>query len=75
MEYNIDEIMHKGYDCLVKELGYIGMERFIAEVNSHRFDYVTWRQDFFAKMEPGQFLDEALDYAKAHPHQGKGQRI
>lgn len=75
MSQNIDEIMNKGYDCLVKELGIIGMEQFIVELKRQNFDYTAWRREYFDKMEPGQYHKEALEYAKAHPYQGKAKRI
>lgn len=75
MEYSIDEIMSKGYDCLIKELGTNGMERFIAEINRQAVDYIAWRNKFFEKMEPGQFLKEAVEYAEQHPYDGQGIQI
>jgi len=71
MEYTLEEIMTKGYACLEKELGYIGMERFIAEVNSQRFDYVQWRREFFDKMSDDEFFRDLTEFADTHHYTGK----
>lgn len=45
------------------------------ESNCGGFDYTKWRREYFEKMKPGQFSEEAVAYAKAHPHKGKGKRL
>lgn len=75
MEYTLEEIMSKGYACLEKELGYIGMERFIAEVNSQRFDYTEWQREFFDQMSDEQLIQEMKEFAKTHKYEGKAKLV
>lgn len=39
------------------------------------FDYTLWRREYFDKMDLNQVSEEAFDYAKSHPHNGKGIRV
>lgn len=75
MEYTLDEIMAKGYACLEKELGYIGMERFIVEINSNCFDYTAWQREHFDKMGDEQVRRELHEFLLSHEHKGKGIEI
>lgn len=45
------------------------------ETQAKLFDYTVWQREYFDRLEPGQFAVEALEYAKGHPHKGKGQRV
>lgn len=75
MMYNTVEIMDIGLACLVEKLGVVNAEHFIATIKRETFDYTVWQREYFDQMKPGQFRSEALEYAKNHPHQGKGKRI
>lgn len=44
-------------------------------IESDGFDYTKWRREFFGKMKPGEFSEEAVADAKAHPYKGKGKRL
>lgn len=73
--YNTVEIMDRGLACLVKNLGIVDAEHFIATIKRENFDYTVWQREYFDQMEQGQVWEEALEYAKNHPHKGKGVRI
>ena len=65
------EIMEKGFNCLLQNLGTVETERFISTINRERFDYTQWRRQYFENVDPEDFLREAAEYAKAHPFQPK----
>ena len=59
------ELMTRGMDCLVKNMGIVEAESFIAAIQRERFDYTKWRQEYFAQDETiDSFLTKAVDYAK-----------
>lgn len=59
------EIMTRGMDCLVREMGVVDAEYFIATVKRENFDYTKWHQEYFAKDETLEsFLQKASDYAE-----------
>ena len=43
-----------------------------AEINlsDEKFDYTEWRKKYFADMDLETFINEAVEYNKAHPFQG-----
>lgn len=69
------EIRQTGMECLVKNLGIIDTERFISALLRERFDYTEWRKKYFADVDLETFLNEAADYAKAHPFRPKKKQI
>lgn len=73
--YSTMEIMDRGLACLVENLGVVNAELFIATIKRENFDYTVWQREYFDQMKPGQVWQEALAYAKTHPHEGKGKRI
>ena len=44
------EIMNRGFDCLLRELGDVETEIFVSFLLSDRFDYTKWREDKFDDM-------------------------
>lgn len=54
------EILAKGMDCLVKHLGVIEAESFIAAVKRERFDYTEWQRTAFDNYTLDSFLDAAV---------------
>ena len=59
------EIMARGMDILVKHMGVVEAETFVAAVQRERFDYTKWHQQYFAEGETVEsFLDKAVKYAK-----------
>ena len=59
------ELMTRGMDCLVKNMGIVEAEYFIAAIQRERFDYTKWHQEYFAQDETVEsFLQKATAYAK-----------
>ena len=48
-------------DILVREVGPVDTERFVAYMNRERFDYTEWQQSLFE----GQSIEEIADRARA----------
>ena len=69
------DIMNRGMECLTKSLGVIEAERFISTVIREKFDYTTWQRQYFDTMAPGEFHEQAIQYAKAHPYAGNAERL
>ena len=65
------EVMAKGMNCLVENLGIIDAERFISNLLKEQSDYTEWRRKFFANMDLETFLNEAVEYAEKHPFRGE----
>ena len=40
-----------------------------------RGDYTLWQREYFDTMESGEFHDKAVEYANAHPFDGKAVRL
>ena len=62
------ELLSRGMNCLVKNMGVVDAEYFIAAVQRERFDYTKWQREHFDGMDLHTFLSNAVEYAKA---QGK----
>ena len=61
------ELMTRGMDCLVKNMGIVEAEYFIAAVQRERFDYTKWHQEYFAQDETVEsFLAKATAYANSN---------
>lgn len=65
------EVMAKGMNCLVENLGIIDAERFISNLLKEQSDYTEWRRKYFANINLETFLNDAAAYSKAHPFQEK----
>ena len=72
---NMEYVMSRGMDCLIKELGPIDTAEFIIAIKTDRFDYAEWRRNLFDKMTGEDYLDEAAEFEKAHPFKGKAMCI
>ena len=54
------EIRIKGMDVLIKHMGNIEAERFIALIQRERFDYTKWRKNLFKYKTIREISDEAM---------------
>ncbi len=72
---NAIEIMDTGFACLVERLGVVDAERFVAMIKRENFNYTLWRREYFDRMDLKQVREEAMAYARSHPHKGKGKRV
>ena len=59
------ELMSRGMECLVKALGVIDAEYFIAAVQRERFDYTKWQREYFDNMDLKTFVGKAKAYARS----------
>ena len=64
---NTQEIINKGMDCLLKNLGIIETEHFVAALIRERFDYTKWRRDYFSDASVQDINRAAAAYACEHP--------
>lgn len=60
------EIMMRGMECLVKNLGVIEAETFISNVKREKFDYTEWQREYFDKYSIEDFIANASAWAKAN---------
>lgn len=68
-----NELVQKGIKCLIKNLGYSEANEFLYQVVKNQieyFDYTEWRREhLFEGMTDEEILNEAIEYAKTHPHE------
>ena len=67
MANNTAEILDRGMQCLITNMGNIDAEKFLSAVMREKFDYTKWQREYFDSMGPGEFHDNALEYAQTHP--------
>ena len=72
---NMEYVMSRGMDCLIKELGPIDTAEFIVAIKADRFDYAEWRRNLFDNMVDKDYLKDAAGFEKSHPFTGKAERI
>ena len=72
---NMEYVMSRGMDCLIKELGPIDTAEFIVAIKADNFDYTEWRRNVFDNMTNEEYLKEAAEFEKCHPFTGKAERI
>ncbi|MCR4738808.1 MAG: hypothetical protein K5886_00945 [Lachnospiraceae bacterium] len=52
----------EGMNVLIKELGYVDAERFVALMNREPFDYTRWRQEFLEDDSVRAVSSKAMKY-------------
>lgn len=72
---NTFELANAGMTCLTEQFGVVGAETFIAMVLREKLDYTKWRKTYYDDMNPGEFHQEAIVYAKEHPYTGNAVRL
>ncbi len=75
MKTNTVDIMNRGMQCLIQEMGVVEAEQFISVIIRERFDYTKWQRQYFDDMKPDEFHQSALEHAKEHPYTGKAKRL
>ncbi len=58
------EIKLKGFDALVKNLGEVTAERFIALIIKDKFDYTKWQKNFFSDADIETLSRQAMNMRK-----------
>lgn len=61
------EIMNKGINCLIRQLGVVETEKFISIINREKFDYTKWQQNLFEGMTLEEINEAAAAFAKKNP--------
>ncbi|MBQ9817039.1 MAG: hypothetical protein IJM59_06190 [Proteobacteria bacterium] len=60
---------------LCEQVGTINTERFIHYITSNRFDYTEWQREHYDSI-PDEVLSKDIEaFCKAHPFNGKGNRL
>ena len=75
MTGNTIDIMNRGMQCLTEKLGVVEAEQFISIIIREKFDYTKWQRQYFDAMNPGEFHENALEYANTHPYKGKAEKL
>lgn len=57
----IEEIKLKGYEALVKKLGVLDAEKFIAYIIREPFDYTEWQRDLFKGKSAKEISRDAME--------------
>ena len=61
------EIMNRGMNCLIQQMGIVDAEKFISLINREKFDYTKWRQNLFENMSLDDINKEAAAFSKNNP--------
>ena len=61
------EIMDKGINCLIDNLGSVEAEYFISTLLREKGDYTKWRQKYFADVDEKTYYEATAKYGKANP--------
>ena len=67
------EIIDRGLDCLLENLGTIETERFVSTIIREQFDYTRWRRRYFEDISIEEFGTAASAYEQAHPFKPEKQ--
>ena len=59
------DLLSRGMACLVKNMGIVEAECFIAAVQRERFDYTKWERKHFDDVDLHSFVHSAAEYAKS----------
>lgn len=62
-----NEILTKGMNCLITNLGVLDAEAFVSAIMRERFDYTKWQNEYFASVSSEEFNQAAVAYEKEHP--------
>lgn len=72
---NTADVMERGLNCLLEQLGVVETERFISVIIREKFDYTKWRKGYFGDASVEEINEEAAAYDKAHPFKPKKQQV
>ena len=61
------EIMNRGINCLIQQMGVVETEKFISIINREKFDYTKWQQHLFEDMTLEEVNEEAAAFSKNNP--------
>ena len=55
-------LQNEGIKILIKNLGKVEAERFIALINREPFDYTEWQKNLFDDMSVEELSEKAMEY-------------
>ena len=58
------EIRHEGMRALIRSLGAVEAERFVASISKNRFDYTEWRRNGLADVDIDALSTTAADFSR-----------
>jgi hypothetical protein len=58
------EIKLKGFDALIKALGEVTAEKFIALIQKDKFDYTKWQSKMFDDLDLTTLSKKAMEFRK-----------
>lgn len=61
------EIMNKGINCLIQQMGVVEAEKFISIINREKFDYTKWQRHLFEDMTLEEINKVAATFSKNNP--------
>ena len=61
------EIMNRGINCLIQQMGVVEAEKFISIINREKFDYTKWQKHLFEDMTLEEVNEAAAAFSKNHP--------
>lgn len=61
------EIINRGINCLIQQMGVVETEKFISTINREQFDYTKWRQNLFEDMTLDEINKAAAIFSKNNP--------
>ncbi len=61
------EIMNKGINCLIQQMGVVEAEKFISIINREKFDYTKWQSHLFEDMTLEEINKVAATFSKNNP--------
>ena len=61
------EIINRGINCLIQQMGVVETEKFISTINREQFDYTKWRQNLFEDMTLDEINEEAATFSQNNP--------
>lgn len=64
---NTIDIMNRGINCLIEELGVVEAEQFISVIIREKFDYTKWQKEYFNEISSDDFNNAAISYSKNYP--------
>ena len=75
--YNIStaDVLERGMNCLIEQLGVVDAERFISTLIREKYDYTKWRRDLFGDAGVEEINNAAKAYDEMHPFRPKKEQI
>ncbi|MCM1040403.1 MAG: hypothetical protein NC314_09670 [Roseburia sp.] len=61
------EIMNRGINCLIQQMGVVEAEKFISIINREKFDYTLWQRNLFDDMSLEEINKAAASFSKENP--------